>query len=244
MGTKSPDLLRPEQRALFVRIPPDLSDRDIARFYTFSPHDLALIKQRRRSQNRLGFAVQLAVLRFPGRTLTEVPEIPPRVLAYIAHQVEVPVSAFERYGVRLSPIYEHLDELRAIFGYTNYSWRAARRLMALLVPLAMESDRPIPLVEAALEHLRAAKVIAPGMTTLEQVVWHAQRRAERMVHQLLCTRPCSPSSTLRLTRCLWLSRPAAGFGERRRSSGSACHPARLVAPNSFIWWSGSRTCRR
>ncbi len=78
MGTKSPDLLRPEQRALFVRIPPDLSDRDIARFYTFSPHDLAMIKQRRRSQNRLGFAIQLAVLRFPGRTLTEVPDIPPR----------------------------------------------------------------------------------------------------------------------------------------------------------------------
>lgn len=185
MGTKSPDLLRPEQRALFVRIPPDLSDRDIARFYTFSPHDLALIKQRRRSQNRLGFAVQLAVLRFPGRTLTEIPPIPLRVLAYIAHQVEVPVSAFERYGVRQSTVYEHLDELRTLFGYTNYSWRAARRLMALLVPLAMESDRPIPLVEAALEHLRATKVIAPGMTTLEQVVWHAQRRAERLVHQLL-----------------------------------------------------------
>ena len=112
MGTKSPDLLTPEQRAQFVRIPPDLSDRDIARFYTFTPHDLALIKQRRRSQNRLGFAVQLAVLRFPGRTLTDLPGIPPRVLAYIAHQVEVPVGAFARYGTRQSTIYEHLDELR------------------------------------------------------------------------------------------------------------------------------------
>ena len=100
MGTKSPDLLTPEQRAQFVRIPPDLSDRDIARFYTFTPHDLAVIKQRRRSQNRLGFAVQLAVLRFLGRTLTDLPGISPRVLAYYAHQVEVPVGAFARYGSR------------------------------------------------------------------------------------------------------------------------------------------------
>ena len=49
--------MTPEQRAQFVRIPPDLSDRDIARFYTFTPQDLALIKQRRRSQNRLGFVM-------------------------------------------------------------------------------------------------------------------------------------------------------------------------------------------
>jgi TnpA family transposase len=101
-----------------------------------------VIKQRRRSQNRLGFAVQLAVLRFPGRTLTDLPSIPPRVLASIAHQVAVPVGAFARYGTRQSTIDEHLDELRSTFGYTNYRWRAARHLMRHLVPLAMESDRP------------------------------------------------------------------------------------------------------
>jgi len=187
VGTKSPNLLTPEQRAQFVRIPSDLSDRDIARFYTFTPDDLAVIKQRRRSHNRLGFAVQLAVLRFPGRTITDLPAIPPRVLAYIAHQVEVPVSAFARYGSRQSTVYEHLDELRVTFGYTNYSWRAVRRLLRHLLPLAMESDRPLPLIEAALDDLRRAKIIAPGMTTLEQVVWHVQRRAERHVYQLLCT---------------------------------------------------------
>jgi len=39
------------------------------RHYTFSPEDLALIRQRRRAANRLGFAVQLAYFRYPGRIM-------------------------------------------------------------------------------------------------------------------------------------------------------------------------------
>jgi hypothetical protein len=53
-------LLTPAQRAPFLRVPDDLDERDIARYYTFSADDLALIRRRRRAHNRLGFAVQLA----------------------------------------------------------------------------------------------------------------------------------------------------------------------------------------
>lgn len=64
------ELLSPAQRAQMLRLPDDLSDQLLARYYTFSDDDLALIKQRRRNQNRLGFTVQLAYMRFPGRTWT------------------------------------------------------------------------------------------------------------------------------------------------------------------------------
>ena len=76
MPTKTPRLLSPEQRDQFSRIAADLPEREIARHYTFSAADLALIRQRRRAANRLGFAVQLAVLRYPGRSLADLPEIP------------------------------------------------------------------------------------------------------------------------------------------------------------------------
>jgi len=185
MPSKSPDLLTPEQRAAFVRIPDDLPDREIARYYTFTPDDLAVIKRRRRAANKLGFAVQLAVLRFPGRTITELPSIPARMLAYIAHQVGVDGTVFAHYGTRENTLYEHLDEIRAVFGFRNYDWRAMRQLMRHLLPLAMESDRPIPLIEAALDLLRSMQVIAPGMTTLEQLIVRALRRGERRVQQLL-----------------------------------------------------------
>ncbi|MCR6869412.1 DUF4158 domain-containing protein, partial [Bacillus thuringiensis] len=35
-------------------------------YYTFSKRDLEIINKRRREENRLGFAVQLAILRYPG----------------------------------------------------------------------------------------------------------------------------------------------------------------------------------
>lgn len=63
--SRTPTYLTPEQRHALIQIPADLSDREIARHYTFSRDDLDLINQRRRHQNRLGFAVQLAVLSFP-----------------------------------------------------------------------------------------------------------------------------------------------------------------------------------
>lgn len=44
---------------------PDTKD-DLIRHYTFSDTDLSIIRQRRGSANRLGFAVQLCYLRFPG----------------------------------------------------------------------------------------------------------------------------------------------------------------------------------
>ena len=63
----TPTNLTPAQRSALTQIPADLSDREIARYYTFTQKDLDLIKQRRRLHNRLGFGVQLVVLRFPGR---------------------------------------------------------------------------------------------------------------------------------------------------------------------------------
>jgi TnpA family transposase len=39
---------------------------ELIRLYTFSDTDLAVIAQRRGPANRLGFAVQLCYLRFPG----------------------------------------------------------------------------------------------------------------------------------------------------------------------------------
>src|SRR6266478_6134887 len=80
---KIPTYLNPEQRHALTQIPSDLSDRDIARYYTFTEKERELINRRRRASNRLGFAVQLALLKFPGRTLMEVKEVPRAVLTAI-----------------------------------------------------------------------------------------------------------------------------------------------------------------
>jgi TnpA family transposase len=47
---------------------PDNRD-DLIRRYTLSESDLSIIRQRRGAANRLGFAVQLCYLRYPGIVL-------------------------------------------------------------------------------------------------------------------------------------------------------------------------------
>jgi hypothetical protein len=53
------------------------------------------------------------------------------------------------------------------------------------MPLALESDRSLPLVETAVERLRTQQIIAPGITTLERLVWLVLHLAQRRVERLL-----------------------------------------------------------
>jgi len=197
MVAKTPRLLTAEQRDAFVRIPADLSERDLGRFYTLSARDLQIIDRHRRPANRLGFAVQLGLLRFPGRTLADVPEVPARVVEYIAQQVGVDSAVFEQYGERDNTIFEHLDELRREFGFHNCGWPQLRALGRELLLLALESDRALPLVETAVERLRAQQIIAPGVTTLERLVWTVQRLAQRRVERLI-VQPLTPEQRAHL----------------------------------------------
>jgi uncharacterized protein DUF4158 len=182
---KIPTYLNPEQRHALTQIPSDLSDRDIARYYTFTEKERELINRRRRAANRLGFAVQLALLKFPGRTLMEVKEVPRAVLAAIAEQVDVPASAFTSYGERENTLYEHLDELRRECGFRSCGWREYLLVARSLLPDAMESDRPLPLIERALEYLRTKGILAPNMIYVERLVWIVLKIAERRLLRTL-----------------------------------------------------------
>jgi hypothetical protein len=48
MVAKTPRLLTAEQRDHFVRVPADLSARELGRYYTFSRRDLDVINRHRR----------------------------------------------------------------------------------------------------------------------------------------------------------------------------------------------------
>jgi TnpA family transposase len=77
---------------------PDAKDELIR--YTFSDTDLSVIRQRRGPANRLGFAVQLCYLRFPGIILgVDEPPFPP-LLRMVADKLKVPVESWDEYGQR------------------------------------------------------------------------------------------------------------------------------------------------
>ena len=60
-----PDLLTPAQRVQILELPASL--REYEELYTLTPADLEFVAAHRTDANRLGVAVQLCFLRYPGR---------------------------------------------------------------------------------------------------------------------------------------------------------------------------------
>ncbi|HMK90334.1 MAG TPA: DUF4158 domain-containing protein [Methylocystis sp.] len=117
-------ILSPQSRtALFD---PPTEPTAIVRHYTFSPEDQALIWQRRRAANRLGFAVHLAYLRFPGRVLGADDAPPADMLAFIASQIGCDADEFASYARRDETRREHLGELQSYLARRNHPPRASR----------------------------------------------------------------------------------------------------------------------
>ena len=75
------------------------------RHYTFSSEDLALINRRRGDANRLGFALMLCYLRFPGRILQQGEQPPAALCTFIAEQLGLVAAHFGDYAER------HFDRL-------------------------------------------------------------------------------------------------------------------------------------
>ena len=89
------------------------TELDLIRHYTLSPADLALIARRRRPHNRLGFAVQLCALRFPGRLLRPGEAVPREVLSFVADQLDLDPDTLADYAVRSQTRYDQLESLYA-----------------------------------------------------------------------------------------------------------------------------------
>jgi hypothetical protein len=161
------------------------SQDDLIRFYTFNESDMALIRQRRGDANRVGFAVQLALLRYPGYALGTDTRLPELIIEWIARQVRANASAWAKYGERDETRREHFQELRAYLGLSAFGLSDFRFLVQTLADLAMQTDKGLLLAEHALEMLRQRRVILPALTVVERACGEAITRANRRIYRAL-----------------------------------------------------------
>nr|WP_242476392.1 DUF4158 domain-containing protein [Bacillus cereus] len=70
------ELLTSSQRGYFYEIPECMDQREIVRYYTISDEELKVMNKQCGAANRLGFAIQIAYLRFPGRPLSANEKVP------------------------------------------------------------------------------------------------------------------------------------------------------------------------
>lgn len=185
MADRGRELLTVDERFEYIRIRPNMSEWELATYYTFTEHDIELINQHRRDHNRLGFAVQLCTLRYPGWSLANVKEIPASFLLFIAKQINVDPEVFPLYAQREPTRREHMEEIRKEYGYQNFAIRDYRTSSQHLKNCAKENANSIFLINSVIEFLRKQKVILPAMTTIERMVWESRNRAEQRIFKLL-----------------------------------------------------------
>jgi hypothetical protein len=98
-------LLTDEERRLLFGVPGDPDA--LARHYTFTRSDQDLVTGRRGAANRLGFAVQLALLRHPGMGLAQMEEPIDALIGWLAAQLDIPATAFAAYAGRPQTMTDH-----------------------------------------------------------------------------------------------------------------------------------------
>ena len=163
-----------------------MGEREIARYYTLSDKDLQIIRQHRRDHNRLGFSIQLCHLRFPGWPLRAGVAPSPQLLAYVARQLNVSPELMHEYSRdRDTTRREHLLELQRDFGFQTFTEGLSSKLADLLLPDALRSTKPAPLIATLLEQMRTQKIIVPAFSTVENLAWEILSRAETKIFDQL-----------------------------------------------------------
>ncbi len=156
-------ILSATERDTLLALPESLDD--LIRYYTFNDSDLSLIRQRRGDANRLGFAVQLCLLRYPGYALGTDSELPEPVILWVAKQVQAEPASWAKYGERDVTRREHAQELRTYLQ---------------LAPFGLSDFRALDLARERQAHEAGARTRATAHErTPQQERQKAAREAER-----------------------------------------------------------------
>jgi len=193
-----------------------IAEPDLVQHWTLSDTDFAAIDQRRRDRNRIGFALQLCALRYPGRLLRPGELIPAEALRFIAEQLGADPDALTSYATRFQTRYEQLDDLRDAFGFADLTPARRRDILEWLLPVALTTTSAFGIAQALMTELRRRCFIAPGPFVIEQLVAAILVVAERHVagqltrglsstqtaalHALLASKDGTPMSVLAWTR--------------------------------------------
>jgi len=160
-------------------------EADLIQHYTLSQEDLDVIARRRRPQNRLGFALQLCALRYPGRLIRPAETVPMEVARFLGEQLDIDPAAIGDYATRPQTRYDQLDTLRELFGFRGFTQPDHRALSQWLLPIAMVTVSAVSVAEALMVELRRQGIAAPGVTVIDRMVATAMLGAERKVAEQL-----------------------------------------------------------
>ncbi|MBB3983110.1 hypothetical protein GGR44_002797 [Sphingobium fontiphilum] len=181
-------ILSARQRSSLLDLPTD--EASLLRHYILADDDLIHIDRRRRPENRIGFALQLCALRYPGRMLVPGEVIPLAVSAFLGAQLGIAGDVLVHYAVRRQTRQQHMEVLRSIYGYRTFPGQGApaRTFRDWLFAEAEQAHSNDDLARRFISRCRDTMTILPAITTIERLCADALVAAERSIEKRIASR--------------------------------------------------------
>lgn len=213
------DILTARQKSALYDLPTD--QPSLLHHYTLGDDDIEHINERRRDENRLGFALQLCALRFPGRMLAPGENIPLEALKFIGAQIGLSGEALLTYAARQQTRHQHMKALRDIYGYRSFTGQAASDIKLWLHQHAEYATSNETLARDMVGECRQRSIIVPAFSTVERLCADALVAAEQRIEAEIASRIDASTRTRldallddkineTLTRFVWLRQFDAG----------------------------------
>ncbi|PZU62898.1 MAG: hypothetical protein DI540_25530 [Sphingobium sp.] len=139
---------------------------------------MAAVETARTPATRLGYALQLCCLRYPGRHLRQNELLPAVMLDHIAEQVGVEPDIIADFARRNPTRYDQLAGIKARFGFRDLGKPLRAEIMAWLIKEALGIIDGRILLDRLLDEMRRRLIVIPGVSVVERMAAEAMHRAE------------------------------------------------------------------
>ena len=176
-------LLKGDQWSELVGVPTD--EESLIRHYSLSGDDIMLALSKRGHRNKFGFALQLCLLRHPGRPLIPNEAISPALLNFIGAQIGIDVAVFADYAKREQTRREHAAELQQLTGLRTADRESRRRALLAGVDVAMRTDKGLEIAKAIVKSFRDGGILVPGVDRLDKIGRAGRAVARRRTNRII-----------------------------------------------------------
>ncbi len=160
-------LLKTSQWSDLVAIPSD--EEGLIRHFTLSGEDIDRVLARRGENNQLGFAVQLCLMRYPGRALGPTETPPSAMLGFVAQQLELDPGVFDDYARRDETRRDHAKEIQQYLGLHSAERDDRRAALFAAATTADATDDGMLIAEAMIQALRDRSALLSSTDTIDRI---------------------------------------------------------------------------
>lgn len=210
-----------KQREALLALP--TSEELVVRHHGLDADDLAAVAEARTPETRLGYALQLCALRYPGRHLRRGELLPTIMLDHVAEQVGVDAEALANFARRGQTRYEQLSAIKHRHGFRDATAPLRAELRAWLAQEAIGLTDGRVLIDRLIARMREGRTVIPGASVVERMAAGAMRAADlKLINAVdallsdelrgLLDAILSEKEHAMLSRLSWLREPPARLG--------------------------------